>query len=81
MLNVLHRLQAAAQIELERLCGDRYPQGYTHLLVGAVFGAVLSILEGEVRVQLPGEPSRDEPGAMTFDEFLEMTFGYLKNGF
>jgi len=81
VLNVLHRLQAAAQIELQRVCGDRYVQGYPHLLVGAVFGAVLSVLEGEVQVQLPGEEPREEPDAMTFDEFLKMTFGYLKNGF
>ncbi|MEJ8305852.1 TetR/AcrR family transcriptional regulator [Saccharibacillus sacchari] len=81
VLNVLHRLQDAAHIELKRVCGERYPQGYPHLLAGAVFGAVLSILEGEIKVRLPGEESREEADAITFDAFLEMTFGYLKNGF
>ncbi len=81
VLNVLHRLQAAAQFELERVCGNRYPKGYPHILAGAVFGAVLSVLEGELQVQLPGEEPYTEPDAMDFDGFLKMTFGYLKNGF
>ncbi|NGZ77259.1 TetR/AcrR family transcriptional regulator [Saccharibacillus alkalitolerans] len=81
VLNVLHRLQAAAQTELDRLCGGRCPQGYTHILAGAVFGAVMSILDGDIDVQIPGEAPREGAGTMAFDDFLEMTFGYLKKGF
>ncbi|OWA35674.1 hypothetical protein B9G55_12645 [Saccharibacillus sp. O16] len=80
-LNVLHHLQEAAKQELDRVCGDEYPRGYTHILAGAVFGAVLSILEGEVDVAIPGDPSEDEEKAEAFEQFVQMTFGYLKNGF
>lgn len=80
VLIVLQRLQKAAQEELERNYAGLYPLGYTHVLAGAVFGAVLSILEEE-NVRIPGEEQTEGPEAATFDEFLETTFEYLKNGF
>ncbi|GGO04661.1 TetR/AcrR family transcriptional regulator [Saccharibacillus kuerlensis] len=84
VLIVLQRLQKAAQEELDRNYAGRYPIGYTHILAGAVFGAVLSILE-EKNVRIPGEEPSDDPygeqGTATFDEFMETTFNYLKNGF
>ncbi|WP_172196108.1 TetR/AcrR family transcriptional regulator [Saccharibacillus qingshengii] len=80
VLIVLQRLQKAAQEELDRNYAGHYPPGYTHILAGAVFGAVLSILEGE-NVRIPGEEQAGEPGEATFEEFLQTTFNYLKNGF
>ncbi|MDO3411607.1 TetR/AcrR family transcriptional regulator [Saccharibacillus sp. CPCC 101409] len=81
VLIVLQRLQQAAQQELDRSYGGQYPTGYTHLLAGAVFGAVLPVIEGVLNVQIPGDPAGEDADGMTFDEYLEFTFDYLKNGF
>lgn len=81
VLNMLHRLQTAAKEELDRFCGDRYPKGYTRILAGAVFGAVMSILEGDVDIAIPDDPSREAEETAEFEQFLRMTYGYLQNGF
>lgn len=81
MLSVTHRLQTTAQETLSDLFHGRYPEGYTHLLAGAVAGAVLPVLDGSLNVLLPGQSTDEAPGAMTFDQYLDTTFGYLRNGF
>lgn len=81
ILSLLHRLQKSAQMILSELSQERYPEGYTHLLAGAVFGAVLPVLDGSLNVLLPGQSMDEAPGAMTFDHYLDTTFGYLRNGF
>lgn len=81
ILSILHRLQSAAHEELHSLYHGRYSEEYTHLLVGAVFGAVLPIINGSLRVQLPGDTSSGNSGATAFDPYLDTVFGYLRNGF
>ncbi|KIL35589.1 TetR family transcriptional regulator [Cohnella kolymensis] len=79
ILSVFRRLQTAAQETLSDFSQGRYPEGYTHLLVGAVYGAILPVIDGSLNVLLPGETS-ETPGATTFDQYLDTTFGYLRNG-
>lgn len=81
ILSMFHRLQKTAQETLDELFGGRYPEGYTHLLVGSVYGAILPIVDGSLHVLLPGDPADGNPGATTFERYLETTFGYLRNGF
>ncbi|WP_199615270.1 TetR/AcrR family transcriptional regulator [Paenibacillus alkalitolerans] len=81
ILNVLRSSQIAAQELLSDLSRGRYPEGYTHLLAGAVYGAVLPLLDGSINVLLPGQSAEESPGAMTFDQYLDMMFGYLRKGF
>jgi AcrR family transcriptional regulator len=81
ILSVFRRLQTAAQETLSELSQGRYPEGYTHLLVGAVYGAILPVVDGSLNVLLPGESTAETPGAITFDQYLDTTFGYLRNGF
>ena len=81
MLSVTHRLQTTAQETLSDLFHGRYPEGYTHLLAGAVAGAVLPVLDGSLNVLLPGESADASPGALTFDQYVDTTFHYLRNGF
>jgi hypothetical protein len=59
----------------------RYPEGYTHLLVGAAYGALLPILDGSLNVLLPDPSESESSGAMTFEQYLDSTFSYLRNGF
>ncbi|MDB4868797.1 MAG: TetR family transcriptional regulator [Cohnella sp.] len=81
ILSVFRRLQTAAQETLSDLSQGLYPEGYTHLLVGVVYGAILPVIDGSLNVLLPGESTVETPGATTFDQYLDTTFGYLRNGF
>jgi AcrR family transcriptional regulator len=81
ILSLLRRLQTAAQETLNELSHGRCPGEYTHLLVGAVYGAMLPVFDGSLNVILPGQASAEAAGATTFERYLETAFGYLRNGF
>jgi len=81
VLSVFRRLQSAAEEALSSVLRGRYPEGYSHLLIGAVFGAILPILDGSLKVLLPDEQGNETTGATTFDQYLDFAFGYLRNGF
>lgn len=81
ILSMFRRLQAVAQETLSELSHGRYPEAYTHLLVGAVYGAMLPVFDGSLNVLLPDQAPSESPEATTFDQFLDTTFGYLRNGF
>ncbi|WP_441942783.1 TetR/AcrR family transcriptional regulator [Paenibacillus sp. 2TAB23] len=81
ILSGLHRLQITAQETISNLSRGRYPEGYTHLLVGAVYGAVLPLLDGSLNVLLPGQTILEMHEVVTLDHYLDDMFGYLRNGF
>ena len=81
ILSVLRHLQTAALETIQEWARDRYPEGYTHLLAGAVYGAMLPLFDGTLNVLLPGQSEKDYPGATSFEQYLDMTFGYLRHGF
>ncbi|WP_341278343.1 TetR/AcrR family transcriptional regulator [Paenibacillus sp. FSL H8-0537] len=81
ILGVFRRLQMAAQEALEPFARGRYKDGYTHLLVGAVYGAFVPILDGSLNVQLPGETEAEPTAAIPFDQYLNEMFEYLRKGF
>lgn len=82
-LRVVRRSQIQAQETMLELSNGRYDEAYTHLLVGAIYGSVMPLIDGSLNVLLSGETksvnSTDE--TITFDQFLETIFGYLRNGF
>ncbi len=80
-LSVVHGLQTKAQELLNDLFAGQYSAGYTHLLVGAAYSAIYPLLEGSVRVLLPGQTADEAPDAISFDEYIDTAFGYLRNGF
>lgn len=82
ILNSFHQLQKSTRKIISGYFHDRYPEQYCHTLMGAVYGAMLPILDGTIKVRLPGDPLTDETtDAATFDQYLETTFGCLRNGF
>ncbi|WP_239004558.1 TetR/AcrR family transcriptional regulator [Paenibacillus tepidiphilus] len=81
ILSVFRGLQDSAQAVLEEFSGGRYPEGYTHLLAGAAYGAFVPILDGSLNVLLPGETENGDSRAVTFDQYVDFTFNYLRNGF
>lgn len=80
-LSVVRRSQTEAQELLLELSKGRHDEAYTHLLTGALYGAMLPIVDGSLNVLLPWESTRDRPGATSFEQFLETAYGYLRNGF
>ncbi|RUS48971.1 TetR/AcrR family transcriptional regulator [Cohnella sp. AR92] len=80
-LGAVHRLQMTAQETFHGWSGGRYDEVYTHLLLGALFGAMLPLVDGRIHVLLPGESEADNPGALAFDQYLNKIYGYLRNGF
>lgn len=81
LLSVFRRLQIAAQEVLEQFTHGRYDDGYTHLLAGAVYGAFVPIMDGRLNVLLPGETQDERSGAISFDQYLNSMFTYLRKGF
>ncbi len=67
---------------------------YAHLLVGAAYGALTSVLDGHVPIRLPSTPppstspheagphdSSDDETDLTLEDFVDLTFTHLRNGF
>ncbi len=59
----------------------RYSDQYILVLLAAVYGAVTLLFDGSIDVLPPGQPATAESGAVTFAEFLDTTFAYLRSGF
>lgn len=81
ILSVTHGLQTEARAALSGLFKDRYPEGYFHILIGAVFGAILPILDGSLPVSLPGRAVEAASETTPFEQYLDTVFGYLRHGF
>lgn len=72
--------QVAQQAVAARAGADASPL-YPHILVGAAYGAVMSVLDGHVPLRLPGEPGTPPPGAVSVPDFLSTVFRHLRHGF
>ncbi len=81
ILSMYRRLLAAAHESLHDLFQDRYPIGYSHQLIGAVYGMILPIVDGSLPVKFPGDPPDDAIESPTFEQYLDTAFGYLRHGF
>lgn len=58
-------------------------RAYAHLLVGAAYGALNFVLEGQIPIRTKSSATRSAPDddEMTMDEFLDLTFTQLRDGF
>ncbi|QUL53430.1 TetR/AcrR family transcriptional regulator [Paenibacillus tritici] len=81
ILIVFRHLQISAQELLEQFSHGRYDDAYTHLLAGAAYGAFVPILHGRLNVKLPGERGDPDSGTLSFDQYVNLMFTYLRNGF
>ncbi|MBT2286769.1 TetR family transcriptional regulator [Paenibacillus polymyxa] len=82
-LGAMHRMQTQAQDTLLDLSNGKYDEIYTYLLINALYGSILPLIDGRLNVLLPGQVITEDtkPGALTFDQFLETTFNHLRAGF
>lgn len=80
---------ADVQVQIRRTASEavatRVGSGMSRLsariLVGAAYGALMSVLDGAVPLRFPGDPDPPAPGAVTLDEFLDTVFAHLRSGF
>ncbi|HRY10222.1 MAG TPA: TetR/AcrR family transcriptional regulator [Candidatus Nanopelagicales bacterium] len=56
------------------------PAFTSHVVVGAVYGALMSVIEGRIPLQFPGEKSA-HPDSLTVREFIDSVFNQLRRGF
>ena len=64
---------------------------YAHLLVGAAYGALTCVLDGQIPVRLPTAPgpaqatgpgsSGEDASELTLEDFIDLTFTHLREGF
>jgi len=81
ILSVLQHFQEEAVKVVRHLSHERYPDEYPYQLVGSVYGAVLPLLDGGLNILFPDQSTDEFSGSMTFEQYLDTTFNYLRNGF
>lgn len=89
LLEVQRRIRENARDAVLARVDGRVSRIYAHLLVGAAYGALTCVLDGHIPVWLPAaatppaaRPEADaEEGAMTLEEFVDLTFAHLREGF
>jgi AcrR family transcriptional regulator len=88
LLEVQRRIRENARDAVLARVDGRVSRVYAHLLVGAAYGALTCVLDGHIPVRLPAaatppaaRPEADDEGAMTPEEFVDLTFAHLREGF
>ncbi|MNO14163.1 hypothetical protein D3C76_38060 [compost metagenome] len=80
-LKVIHETQARAQQVLDDLFHERYSSIYTHHLAGTVCAAILPLVDGKLNVLLPRQSPDEVSDAISFNQYLDDIFVYIRNGF
>jgi AcrR family transcriptional regulator len=76
----LKKIQDESRQKIRDAFGDRYTDEYYYLLIGAVFGALMPVLDGSIPIRLPeGESDHDQ--ADEFAAYMNTVFTELRRGF
>jgi AcrR family transcriptional regulator len=81
LADVQRQIRSTAQEAVASRAGNRISPLYSHILVGAAYGAVMSLLDGGIPLRLPDDPGPPPSGAVTVPEFLDTVFTHLRSGF
>lgn len=81
VLSQIRSVQSMAQEAIMELSKGQYDMLYTHLLAGTLYGAFLPLIDGSVNVLLPDQAASEDPEAITFNQYMDTVFGYLRNGY
>ncbi|MFG6116078.1 TetR/AcrR family transcriptional regulator [Halobacillus sp. MO56] len=81
ILNALQQLKISARQNLNQFSSGHYSEEHTHLLVGAVYGAMMPLYDGSLKIILPDDDPSEVSGAIPYNQFLDTVFNYLRNGF
>lgn len=77
---VLKEMQDFAGRNISAEYGSEYPKEYYPILIGAVFGAVLPVLDESFDVHLPADHEDDEASTQ-FNQYMDTVFAQLRKGF
>jgi AcrR family transcriptional regulator len=81
LADVQLQIRRMAQDAVTARAGSNVSRLSSHILVGAAYGALMSVLDGRVPIRLPGDPEPPSADAVTVDEFLGTVFTHLRRGF
>lgn len=76
----LKEVQDFARRRISEKFGSDYPEEYYHILIGAVFGAILPVLNESIDVQLPDDNAQDGADD-AFNQYIDIVFAHLRKGF
>lgn len=76
----LKEIQDFARQRISEEFGDKYPSEYYYLLIGAVFGALMPVLDGSINVRLP-EGDFEKQEIQDFEAYMSIVFTKLREGF
>lgn len=76
----LKEVQDFARHGISEEFGSEYPAEYYHILIGAVFGAILPVLDESIDVQLPADDGQNGTGN-EFNQYMDIVFAHLRKGF
>lgn len=77
---VLKEVQDYARLGIREEFGSAYPEEYYHILIGAVFGAILPVLDESIDVRLPSKDEQDGSDS-EFNDYMAIVFAQLRKGF
>lgn len=94
LADVQRQIRGAAQGAVADRAGSAAAPLYSHILVGAAYGAVMSVLDGHIALRLPVDGNVTSPGApvdraltdpapdaVTVPDFVATVFTHLRTGF
>lgn len=76
----LMEVQDFAKRGISEEFGSDYPEEYYHILIGAVFGAILPVLDESIAVKLPEDDEKSETDS-EFNQYIDIVFTHLRKGF
>lgn len=81
ILSVLQHFQVEAVKVVKHFSHERYPVGYPYQLAGSIYGAFLSVLDDDLDILFPDQSEDEFANSVSFEQYLDSTFSYLRNGF
>jgi hypothetical protein len=81
LADVQLQIRRMAQDAVAGRAGSNVSRLSSRILVGAAYGALMSVLDGSVPILLPGDPAPASEDAVSVDEFLTTVFTHLRRGF
>jgi AcrR family transcriptional regulator len=81
ILAAVRQIRQTTVAALVEFAQGRYSDRYIHMLFAMAYGSLSLLFDGDLDVLPPGQNDGGGQDAVTFEEFIDSTFAYLRNGF